>query len=63
MLIVIEKALRVHPAVRDAAAAGIPYDLLGEVPAAAVTFRAGVSTAELGEWLAGQLTRIRCPRK
>ncbi|KOU59023.1 AMP-dependent synthetase [Streptomyces sp. MMG1533] len=61
---VIEDALRAHPAVRDAAAVGIPDERLGEVPVAAVTVRHGAvgpSEAELRQWLTERLARYHLP--
>ncbi|GAA4008914.1 class I adenylate-forming enzyme family protein [Streptomyces plumbiresistens] len=61
---VIEDALRAHPAVRDAAAVGIPDERLGEVPVAAVTIRDGAvvpGASELGQWLAERLARYHLP--
>ncbi|HWC80500.1 MAG TPA: AMP-binding protein [Pseudonocardiaceae bacterium] len=61
---VIEDALRAHPAVRDAAAVGIPDDRLGEVPVAAVTIRADRSepaAADLRRWLEDRLARYHLP--
>jgi long-chain acyl-CoA synthetase len=58
---VIEEALRAHPAVRDAAAVGVPDERLGEVPVAAVTLRSGCSVADLEEWLAERLARYQLP--
>lgn len=59
----IEAALQEHPAVIEAAAFGIPHDILGEYPAAAVRLEDDVSPSELlafaKDRLGGQITPRR----
>jgi acyl-CoA synthetase (AMP-forming)/AMP-acid ligase II len=61
----IEEALFAHPAVVEAAVAGIPHDVLGEDVGAWVVLREGsrVSAAELRSFLLGQLADYKVPRR
>ena len=61
----IEQVLTSHPAVREAAAFGVPHPLLGEeILACAVLRSAGeVSTEELEQFMAGHLARYKLPRR
>jgi acyl-CoA synthetase (AMP-forming)/AMP-acid ligase II len=60
----VEKAALAHPAVRDAAAAGRPHRLYGEVVELYVVWAPGAAaTAELEELLRGALTRSAWPTR
>lgn len=61
---VVEDALRAHPAVTDAAMAGMPHERLGAVPVAAVTLRHNVvapTEMEMIAWLRRRLARYQVP--
>ncbi len=51
----VERELRLHPAMADAAVVGRPDAELGEVPVAYVALRSAVAPAELRAWLHGRL--------
>ena len=53
--------LRQHPAVADAAVAGVPSEQWGETPVGWVVLRAGFadSAAELLEWVNGRLGKMQ----
>ena len=57
----LESILLSHPAVADCAVFGVPHEVRGQVPRAAVVPRPGSSpdAAELIEWLAGQLANYK----
>lgn len=59
----VDDALRAHPAVRDAAAFGIPSERLGEKVAAAVVLREGhrITLEEITAFLEGRLARFKHP--
>ena len=60
----IENVLYQHPAVLDCAVVGIPDERLGEVPAAHVVLRPGMSLSEedLGDFCLTRLARHKRPR-
>jgi long-chain acyl-CoA synthetase len=60
----IENVLHDHPAVKDAAAIGVPHDVLGEDVAAAVSLNAGgkATPEELIAWCASRLASNKVPR-
>lgn len=60
----IERVLEAHPAVNCAAALGVPSQIHGQIPVAAVEIKAGkvVSTAELREF-ARKALGLRAPRR
>ena len=62
---VIEEALYRHPDVVEASVIGLPDHYRGEAPKAFVALKAGatVTEAELGSYLAGQVSRIEMPRE
>ena len=57
----LEAVLRQHPAVADAAVAGVPSEQWGETPVGWVVLRAGFadSAAELLEWVNGRLGKMQ----
>ena len=61
----VEQALERHPAVLEAAVVGLPDERLGEVPAAAVRLRPGVTldSAGLGAFADEHLARYKVPRR
>ena len=59
----VERALRTHPGVRDAAVVGVPDQDYGEVPLAYVVAEDGVAEAELLLHVAGQLAPYKRPRR
>ncbi|WP_225838975.1 class I adenylate-forming enzyme family protein [Streptomyces sp. NK08204] len=59
----IERALRAHPKVLDAAVVGIPDADYGEVPLAYAVAVEGTQPAELMSHLAGQLAPYKRPRR
>ncbi|WP_116214379.1 class I adenylate-forming enzyme family protein [Streptomyces olivoreticuli] len=59
----IERALRTHPAVHDAAVIGTPDPDYGEVPLAYVVADEGTGTAELLRHVAEQLAPYKRPRR
>lgn len=60
----VEKALLMHPAVREAAAFGVPHPRLGENVASAVVLHAGqdVSSSELIDFIYDRLAPFQMPR-
>lgn len=60
----LEEALAAHPAVARAAAFGLPHWEKGEIPAAAVELRSGVSASEddLLGWCRNHLAAYKAPR-
>jgi acyl-CoA synthetase (AMP-forming)/AMP-acid ligase II len=60
----IEDVLHAHPAVAEAAVAGVAHDVLGEDVAAAIAFRPGRSATvdELQEWCRARLADNKVPR-
>jgi long-chain acyl-CoA synthetase len=61
----VEQALAAHPAVREAAALGVPHALLGEEVVACVLLRAGaeIASEELLRFAARRLARYKLPRR
>jgi fatty-acyl-CoA synthase len=61
----VEEVLKVHPAVADAVAVGIPDDRFGQVVAAAVELRpnASATEAELVEHVRGHLAAFKAPKR
>ena len=61
----VEKALLLHPAVREAAAFGVPHPRLGENVAAAVTLNPGMqaTSSELIEFIYDRLAPFQMPRQ
>jgi fatty-acyl-CoA synthase len=61
----IEGALLLHPAVQDAAIAGVPHPTWGEVGVAFVVLRPGLTATpgELESFLAASLARFKLPRR
>ncbi|GAA0449094.1 AMP-binding protein [Streptomyces sp. NPDC046215] len=59
----IERALRSHPAVRDAAVVGVPDEDYGEVPLAYVVAEDGTGRSDLVRHLADQLAPYKRPRR
>ena len=59
----IEAQLYRNPQVFEAAVIGRPHDVLGEVPVAYVSLRAGatVTAAELLDGLRGKLAKVKVP--
>ena len=61
----VQAAIEEHPDVLECAVVGLPDDRMGEVPAAAVTLKAGstASAGDLAEWAAGKLAPHKTPRR
>jgi long-chain acyl-CoA synthetase len=61
----VEQALTAHPAVREAAALGVPHSLLGEEIVACVVLREGaeIGSEELLRYAARRLARYKLPRR
>jgi len=61
----VEAVLEEHPDVVEASVVGVPDDVLGEVPVAAVRFRPGSPTSpeELLEHARARLSRYKAPRR
>jgi acyl-CoA synthetase (AMP-forming)/AMP-acid ligase II len=59
----VERALRAHPGVRDAAVVGVPDEDYGEVPLAYVVVDDGVDAAELLRHVAEHLAPYKRPRR
>ena len=59
----VEAALFEHPAVTEAAVAGVPHPVLGEDVAAWVVLRRAASTDELRSFLLGRLADYKVPRR
>lgn len=61
----VEKALLLHPAVREAAAFAVPHRRLGEIAAAAVTLKPGVeaTSSHLLAFLHDRLAPVQMPRQ
>lgn len=61
----LEHTLIEHPDVEHAAAVGIPDDLKGQRPVAAVVLRAGASATpeQILEWARGRIAPYKCPRR
>jgi fatty-acyl-CoA synthase len=60
----VEHALAAHPAVREAAVVGVPYDRWGEVPVAFVSLCDGAAAdeTELITWVRDRLAGFKVPR-
>ena len=59
----VEAALFEHPAVAEAAVAGVPHPVLGEDVVAWVVLRQGASTDELRSFLLHRLADYKVPRR
>lgn len=59
----VEQVIAKHPAVREAAAVGIPDRIFGEVVAACVVPRAEVTESELISYCAGYLASFKVPTR
>lgn len=61
----VEKALLLHPAVREAAAFAVPHERLGEIVAAAVTLKPGAeaTSSHLLAFLHDRLAPVQMPRQ
>lgn len=61
----VERALSLHPAVREVAVVGMPDERWGEVPVAFVAFHEGATAteAELIEWVRGRLAHFKAPKR
>jgi acyl-CoA synthetase (AMP-forming)/AMP-acid ligase II len=61
----VERAIEEHPDVLECAVVGLPDDVLGQVPGAAVRLRDGatVTPDELVSWAAGVLASYKAPRR
>jgi long-chain acyl-CoA synthetase len=61
----VEQVLTAHPSVREAAALGVPHQLLGEEIVACVQLRPGAeaSSEELMRFMARRLARYKLPRR
>ena len=59
----VEAALFEHPAVTEAAVAGVPHDVLGEDVVAWVVLRDAVSTTALRDFLLARLADYKVPRR
>ncbi len=59
----VEAALFEHPAVKEAAVAGVPHPVLGEDVAAWVVLRRAASTDELRSFLLERLADYKVPRR
>ena len=59
----VEAAIFEHPAVVEAAVAGVPHDVLGEDVAAWVVLRDGVSADVLRNFLLTRLADYKVPRR
>jgi long-chain acyl-CoA synthetase len=60
----IDQVLLRHPDVEQAAAVGLPHEMLGEVPVAAIVMKAGSLTSpqEIIAWTRQRLAPYKCPR-
>jgi long-chain acyl-CoA synthetase len=61
----VERELEVHPAVERAAVVGIPHEIKGEIPVAAVVLAAGAAATaeEILAWAREHIAAYRCPRQ
>jgi fatty-acyl-CoA synthase len=61
----VERALAMHPAVREVAVVGMPDPRWGEVPAAFVALHPGAAAteAELIDWVRHRLAHFKAPKK
>lgn len=59
----VEAALYEHPAIAEAAVAGIPHPVLGQVTAAAIVTRSPVTAADLRAFLLHRLARHELPSR
>ena len=57
----VEAVLLTHPAVRDAAAIGVPDDEWGETVTAVVELDAAATPSELIEWCRAGIAKFKCP--
>ncbi|HEX3958552.1 MAG TPA: hypothetical protein VHZ03_18310 [Trebonia sp.] len=57
----VEEALRRHPAVRDAAVAGLPDRRLGEIPHAWIIADSPIDPADLDAWCREHLAPYKVP--
>ena len=61
----VEEAIYRHPAVSEAAVAGIPHDMGGEIAKAFIVLKPGesVTAAEMKRWLSRNLAHYKVPRE
>jgi bile acid-coenzyme A ligase len=59
----IEAVLDAHPGVTSSAVTGLPDDDMGEIPAAVVHVREGVTVEQLDRWVRSRLSGPKCPRR
>jgi len=61
----VERELEEHPAVSRSAVVGLPHELKGEMPVAAVELEPGSSATakDVSEWAVQRIAAYRCPRE
>jgi acyl-CoA synthetase (AMP-forming)/AMP-acid ligase II len=61
----VERQLAAHPQIEDVAVVGIPHEVAGEIPVAAVVPKTGqtIDQGEMLAWTRARMASYKCPRR